>query len=188
MTKLTTIPSIVAVSPNEFREFIIYLNDHLAENGSPEVGYFQPMARNASIFPADREAAFLVGLEVPVANSGWRRAWVARTPGGKIVGHIDLRAHPDRFTGHRCLLGMGVHREHRKRGVGGALIEYAKRWAASSESLEWIDLQVLTSNLTAIDLYRKAGFQTVGEIVNMFKLDNQYLSYTTMNIHMNYSP
>ncbi|MBB4820655.1 RimJ/RimL family protein N-acetyltransferase [Pseudomonas alcaligenes] len=172
--------SINAVSPADFDAFMAYLDDHLRENGSPEVGYFQPLSRSASSYPPERKAAFRAGLEIALGEPGWRRAWVARAEDGQIAGHIDLRSHAERYATHRCLLGMGVHCAHRRRGLGALLIEQAGRWAASTALLEWIDLQVLGSNAAAIALYRRAGFIQVGEVPQMFKIDGQSFSYTTM--------
>jgi ribosomal protein S18 acetylase RimI-like enzyme len=171
--------SIDALSPVDFDEFITYLDDHLRENGSPDVGYFQPLSRSAASFPEERKAAFRAGLEIAVGEPGWRRAWVARGAEQQILGHIDLRGHAERYAAHRCLLGMGVHRDLRRQGLGTALIEHARVWAASSE-LEWLDLQVLSNNQAALALYEQAGFVRVGEVPHMFKIDGHAFSYTTM--------
>ena len=166
-----------------FADFIAYLNDHLMDNGG-EAGYFQPLPRSQSAFPAERAEPFRSGLDIAVATRGWRRAWVARSAEGRIVGHIDLRAHPEGFTGHRCLLGMGVDRGHRRTGLGGALIAHARQWAAKVARLEWMDLQVMSQNQAALSLYRRAGFETVGEIDGMFKIDGKTFSYTTMSMRL----
>lgn len=166
-----------------FTEFIVYLNDHLADNGG-EAGYFQPLPRGHSTFPAERAAQFRSGLDIAVGAQGWRRAWVARSAEGRLVGHIDLRAHLESFTGHRCLLGMGVDRHHRRAGLGAALIAHARQWAAEVARLEWMDLQVMSQNRAALALYRRAGFETVGEIEEMFKIDGKAFSYTTMSMRL----
>jgi ribosomal protein S18 acetylase RimI-like enzyme len=84
------------------------------------------------------------------------------------------------FAEHRCLLGMGVDRGHRKIGIGESLIEHAEEWAKASALLEWIDLQVLSSNTTAVRLYERLGFQRTGEISDMFRIDGQSFSFTSM--------
>lgn len=174
--------TISSLSPSEFDGFMAYLNEHLAENGTAEVGYFQPLSRSSSTFPTDRAATFRSGLEIPVGQQGWRRAWISRADEGQIAGHIDLRGHGERHTEHRCLLGMGVHRRWRKLGMGSRLIQHAKLWAGSTNLLEHIDLQVLSSNQAALALYRRSGFARVGEISEMFKIDGQYFAYTTMTM------
>jgi len=54
-----------------------------------------------------------------------------------IIGHIDLRAHNERLTEHRCLLGMGVDRDHRNIGLGKNLIEHADGWVKANAPFEW---------------------------------------------------
>jgi ribosomal protein S18 acetylase RimI-like enzyme len=122
-------------------------------------------------------------LQTPLSEPGWRRLWVARDRDGRIAGHIDLRAHPERLSPHRCLLGMGVERSFRQRGLGLRLIAHAARWAAEN-GLVWIDLHVLSANLPAIALYRRAGFLQTGEIPDMFRLDGQQFAYTSMALQL----
>ena len=164
----------------EFDSFMRYLNDHLSDNGTDSTGYFQPLSRTQSGFPVERAAAFRKGLEAPIGTQSWRRAWVARNSINQIVGHVDLRAYPEPYARHRCLLGLGVDRGHRKQGIGFALLEAAQSWAIKVAKLEWIDLQVLSSNQAAIYLYSQVGFTKVGEVPEMFKIDGKVFSYTTM--------
>ncbi|MDM0112245.1 GNAT family N-acetyltransferase [Variovorax sp. J22R133] len=175
-----TAPEIKELRAEEFDSFIAYLNDHLSDNGANSTGYFQPLSRAQSVFPPERAAVFRKGLEIPVGTSGWRRAWAARTSSGQIVGHVDLRAHQEQYAMHRCLLGLGVDRRYRKQGVGLLLLQAAQYWAVDVARLEWIDLQVLSANQTAIRLYAQIGFTKVGEVPDMFKFDGNAYSYTTM--------
>lgn len=173
--------SIEQLSPGEIEFFLAYLNDHLSDNGRAGTGYFQPLPRDASHFSADKADAFRSGLHIDVGAPGWRRVWVARDADGRIAGHVDLRAHAERHAAHRCLLGMGVDRAHRKAGVGGRLLAHAQRWAGESAGLAWIDLQVLSANGAAVRLYLRHGFHKTGEIADMFELDGQFFAYTGMS-------
>jgi RimJ/RimL family protein N-acetyltransferase len=182
-------PAIIEpLHANDFTDFIAYLNDHLSDNGSNGAGYFQPLPRSRSFLPADRQAAFRTGFDAAVGAKGWRRAWLARSADGQIAGHIDLRAHPDSFTDHRCLLGMGVARRHRRAGLGAALIAHARQWATDVAQLEWMDLQVLSENEAALALYRRSGFTKAGEMTDMFRIDGKSFSYTTMSMRLNSDP
>jgi YD repeat-containing protein len=172
---------IEQLTPEDFELFLAYLNDHLSDNGRDGAGYFQPLSRDDSRFTADKADAFKTGMGVDVGAPGWRRAWVARDAAGRIAGHIDLRAHAERYAAHRCLLGMGVDRGQRKAGLGGRLIAHAQSWAQQSTRLEWIDLQVLSSNTAAVNLYLRNGFQKTGEIEGMFHIDGRRFSYTGMS-------
>ncbi|UUZ57078.1 hypothetical protein LP419_20645 [Massilia sp. H-1] len=65
--------------------FFAYLNDHLSDNGVGETAKFMPIARADAGFPSDKEAAFRIGMEIPVGQPGWRRSWIALTPDGQII-------------------------------------------------------------------------------------------------------
>ena len=164
----------------QFDDFLRYLNDHLSDNGVGDTAYFQPLPRAESFFPAEKADAFVSGMAMPVGAPGWRRAWVARTQDGRIAGHIDLRAHPERLAAHRCLLGMGVDRAFRRHGLGVRLIAHAAQWAGAIPAQEWIDLQVLSVNQPAIRLYQRSGFVRTGETTDMFRIDGQPYANTSM--------
>ena len=85
------------------------------------------MPRSESRLSPDTEQSFRGGLEVPVGKPGWPRAWILLGANRQVIGHSDLRSYPDRFVAHRCQLGMGVHREHRRRGLGALLIAHAEK-------------------------------------------------------------
>ena len=171
--------SIEPVMESDWDEFFRYLNHLRRDNGLSAGSYFLPISRSESAQPYPKEDSFRVGLHVPVGAEGWRRAWVMRS-GGQIVAQVDLRAHPVPFAEHRCLLGLGVHRKHRRRGLGAALLAHAEEWAAAIPQLEWIDLEVLSANEPALRLYRRAGFAEVGKVAEMFKLDGRLFSLTRM--------
>ena len=171
---------IVTLGQADLAAFFVYMNDHLSDNGRGGTTLFQPMPRDESFFPKDREDAFRAGLSAPVGEAGWRRAWIALDREGLIAGHVDLRARPERSAAHRCLLGMGVHRAHRKQGLGERLLGTAHEWASDVPELEWIDLEVLSLNGAARALYERNAFIKTGEIPALFRLDGEDLSYTYM--------
>ncbi|HEY0489307.1 MAG TPA: GNAT family N-acetyltransferase [Telluria sp.] len=157
-----------------------YLNDHLADNGKGGTPLFQPMARSESRLPPEKEAGFITGMATPVGEPGWRRVWLALDEAGAIAGHIDLRARPERPAAHRALLGMGVHRGHRRKGLGVRLVDTALAWARDEAGIDWIDLEVLSVNRAARDLYTRTGFATIGEMPDMFRIDGEQHAYTFM--------
>ena len=170
---------IQAAGRDELPSFFAYLNDHLGDNGTDGTALFMPMGRGASFFPPDKEAAFRTGIDTPLSQSGWRRLWLALGEDGEIAGHIDLRARPEMPSAHRVLLGMGVHRAARQRGLGTRLVDTALAWA-EGEAFDWIDLEVLSVNQPARLLYARCGFTQVGEIADMFRIDGETLGYTFM--------
>lgn len=162
-----------------FDAFFDYLDEHLADNGR-DGAYFQPLSVADSRLPPAKAQAFVDGLKADVPASGWRRAWVARDASGAIVGHVDLRGHPDRFTEHRCLLGMGVRRDQRRRGLGRRLLAHAAQWAAAETALQWIDLRVLANNEAAVALYMDAGFDMLGGTKDRYVIDGRSLGEMAM--------
>jgi len=172
-------PTIRPLGSADLSAFFAYLNAHLQDNGRDGAPLFQPMSRAHPVFPADKIIAFTKGLSLAVGAPGWRRAWIATDEGG-IVGHVDLRARPDGHATHRALLGMGVRRDRRRLGLGRALLEAARDWAALQPGLDWIDLEVLSANTAALGLYRDSGFVQTGEIADMFRVDGERLDYVFM--------
>ncbi|MBF2066577.1 MAG: GNAT family N-acetyltransferase [Calothrix sp. C42_A2020_038] len=66
----------------------------------------------------------------------------------------------DQITGlrHAHLFLLYVVPEHRRRGIGKALMEYAQTWARARGDRQ-IGLQVFSNNTPALNLYKKLGFQ-----------------------------
>lgn len=160
--------------------FFAYLDDHLQDNGSGGTARFMPLARSASVFSPDKQAAFRSGMDTPLGQPGWRRGWIALADDGGIAGHIDLRARPEKPCAHRVLLGMGVHRDYRQQGLGAALLAAATAWAIGQQ-FDWIDLEVLSANAAARQLYARAGFTQTGQIDDMFRIDGESFGYTFMS-------
>ena len=156
-----------------------YLDDHLSDNGSAGTALFMPVARSAARFPPEKEAGMRNGFAIPVGQPGWRKPWIAWSADGQIAGHVDLRARREAACTHRALLGMGVHRDFRRLGLGAQLVQVACAWA-KTHAIDWIDLDVLSVNQPAIALYLRCGFTLVGEMPDMFRVDGAALGHTLM--------
>ena len=172
----------VEIAPLEqpsLQRFLKYLDAHLRDNGGDATGFFQPLPAGSGL-PSAKADAIEAGLTVPVGQPGWRRVWVALATRGRLLGHIDLRARREPFTSHRCLLGMGVHRDHRGQGLGTRMLDHAVRWAEQQPILDWVDLEVISTNEVAVRLYRRSGFIQVGRIDDLFRIEGQSLPSTEM--------
>jgi ribosomal protein S18 acetylase RimI-like enzyme len=170
MTAATQI-KIRAAGEVDLAPFFAYLDDHLRDNGANGAPLFQPLPRTQSRLPGNVRLSFIKGLVTPVGQPGWRRLWLAIDARGSIAGHIDLRGRPDPAAVHRAMLGMGVHRAYRRRGLGMRLVDTAVEWARNETGLAWIDLEVMADNVPAVELYLHAGFTMVARIADMVRVD-----------------
>jgi ribosomal protein S18 acetylase RimI-like enzyme len=166
--------------------FFVYLDDHLRDNGRDGAPLFQPLSRSQSQLPPGLKVSFVDGLSIPVGEPRWRRLWLALDARGSIAGHIDLRARPEPGARHRAMLGMGVHRTYRRRGLGARLVTTAVEWARGEAGLKWIDLEVLSENHPAVALYLRAGFTMTARIEDMLEIDgaSRDLSYMTRDLRV----
>ena len=60
---------------------------------------------------------------------------------------------------HAHIFLLYVKPEHRRRGIGRALMRYVENWAITRGDRQ-IGLQVFQSNTAAINLYHQLGYQT----------------------------
>ncbi len=90
----------------------------------------------------------------------------------EVVGWCDILRH--RFEGfeHVGVLGMGVTAIYRGRGIGKQLLA-SSVVAAAEIGITKIELEVFSSNKTAIKLYEEAGFVTEGLKKNSRILDGK---------------
>jgi ribosomal protein S18 acetylase RimI-like enzyme len=174
--------AIRSVGMDDLPLLFLYLDDHLQDNGKNGTAWFAALSHAHSRFSVDKAASYTAALAIEVGEAGWRRAWIACNRDGAVVGHVDLHARPEPSTSHRCLLGIGVHRDYRCQGLGQRLLDIALAWARAQPGLDWMDLEVLSHNEPALRLYQRAGFATIGEIADMFRIDGQSLAYTLMTL------
>src|SRR5262249_2483911 len=179
-TATNSVEVIRALVPSDLDCFFEYLDDHLVDNGKGETPLFQPQSRQAPGFTAEKVEKFRNALEVPVGAPQWRRAWAAFGPTNSILGHVDLRGHEEPYTSHRGLVGIGVHRSYRRRGLGRRLITHATTWALEETSIDWIDLHFVSGNLPVAALYESCGFHKLGEILDIFRIDGETFGHQMM--------
>lgn len=101
---------------------------------------------------------------------------------GKIVGvgNIDpKRGNRIRFN-HVCLIGVSVLRDYWRLGIASALMENLIAFATKN-SYEQIELDVVSSNESALHLYKKLGFKEAGKLTHAMKYpDGSYEDITIM--------
>jgi RimJ/RimL family protein N-acetyltransferase len=92
----------------------------------------------------------------------------------QIIGVLTMRGGARRALRHEAVLGITVARDWRGRGVGDALMAHAVDWARRSGVIRRIELQVFVSNVTAIHLYKKYGFDVEGRRRKAVFRDGKY--------------
>ncbi|MHC4478098.1 MAG: GNAT family N-acetyltransferase [Planctomycetota bacterium] len=87
-----------------------------------------------------------------------------------LVGvlHFDNGSH--RRLAHRGTLHMSVHPNHRRKGIGTALLNSLLEWAGQNTVVEKVALGVFAENQAAITLYEKAGFIEEGRRIREIKI------------------
>lgn len=100
---------------------------------------------------------------------------------GKIVGNAALFGNPRHVRRrHAASLGITVHDDWHRQGVGSALmqaaIDLADRWLQVTR----IELTVFTDNAGAIALYRKFGFEIEGTHKNFAFRNGKYVDVYAM--------
>ncbi len=93
--------------------------------------------------------------------------------GERVVGSLSIRRDLQPAIRHVATLGMLVAESHRGRGIGGALMEEALRWARRV-GIERVELTVYPHNAVAIALYRGFGFVEEGRLVRHSKKSYGY--------------
>lgn len=80
----------------------------------------------------------------------------------EIVGYIYCRFDSDdkgpMLHQEALIDGLYVKKEHRRRGIASALIQYTKKWA-KDKNVKNLYINVLEKNVDAINLYYKNGFE-----------------------------
>ncbi len=83
--------------------------------------------------------------------------------GGVIIGSAGLERYENRRA-HAGAIGMSVHQEYQRKGVGTALLEALLDLADNWYNLRRVELEVYTDNKPAVALYANYGFEIEGTL------------------------
>jgi putative acetyltransferase len=97
----------------------------------------------------------------------------------RVVGWADVFPHWAHALKHCGSLGMGVHPDYRRRGIGEALLR-ACIAKASAKGITRIELEARTDNAAAIRLYEKLGFVHEALKRNAMRFDGAYYDSVQM--------
>ena len=98
----------------------------------------------------------------------------------EIIGCAGLTVPPAMRRRHVGELGLAVHDNWQRQGVGTALltavVELADRWL----NLMRLELTVYTDNAPAIVLYKKLGFREEGRLISYAYRDGEFVDALAM--------
>lgn len=98
----------------------------------------------------------------------------------EIVGFSRCEGHTLRRSSHKVEFGVCVLKAYWGYGIGRNLLKEAVHWA-DSNAVKKITLQVLETNVKAIELYKRFGFEVEGVLRNdKFLSDGKYYSTLVM--------
>lgn len=100
---------------------------------------------------------------------------------GNVVGWCDIHSQNFPALDHGGVLGMGIIKSHRGKGIGEKLMLTTLN-AAKEKGLTRVELTVRETNTNAIALYKKVGFEVEGIQRNAICIDGVYTNHIAMAI------
>ena len=104
--------------------------------------------------------------EVSIASELTSRLsyWLVALEGEQVVGYIGSQS----VLGQSDMMNVAVHPDHRRKGIAEALILTLSR-DLQARGNQCLTLEVRVSNVSAIALYEKLNFETVGRRPNYYR-------------------
>jgi RimJ/RimL family protein N-acetyltransferase len=87
--------------------------------------------------------------------------FVAEAEDGRVIGRLSIARDQHPASRHVADVGLMVDADHRRLGIGRALLEAAVEWARDAD-VEKLELHVFPYNEAAIALYESFGFVREG--------------------------
>lgn len=104
---------------------------------------------------------------------------------GEFAGSCSFAPRSERMRlRHRCNLGISLYQESWGMGIGTALMSEILA-GAKAAGFEQAELEVVSTNMPAVGLYKKMGFETNGTVPHAMKYkDGTYADFLFMVKHL----
>lgn len=97
----------------------------------------------------------------------------------QVVALLTIQRGMYRKTRHTASLGIAVKSRHRGKGLGTVMIRRAIEWCRMND-IKKLNLEVFSSNESAIRLYEKIGFVKEGIKKDQFNIDGKFVDDVLM--------
>lgn len=98
-----------------------------------------------------------------------------------VAGYLDFRNGGLKITKHAGSLSLYILKEWRGIGIGELLLNALIEWAEKNPLIEKVTLNVFSTNIRAMNLYKKLGFIEEGRCPKDMKLeDGTYMDSVLM--------
>lgn len=129
-------------------------------------------------FRAIVDAGETYAFDTEMSDDEARATWMVPPPGatfvavddGRVVGSANANANRPGPGAHVATASFMVDPAHAGNGIGRALGEHVIAWATERGFMAMQFNAVVESNLEAVSLWRKLGFDIVGTVPRAFRL------------------
>lgn len=101
---------------------------------------------------------------------------------GVVIGMLGIDIFSRKRLSHRATLGINILKDYWGIGAGSLLMKNAVDFFNLNKELTKFELKVRSDNIQAINLYKKFGFETEGEISKYFCINDKYYSAFLMSL------
>lgn len=103
---------------------------------------------------------------------------------GKIIADASFSSVERERVKHRGEISMTVLKAYWGNGIGSKLMEKLIDFAKNEAGCEIVHLQVRSDNKRAIELYKKYGFEKIGQFKGYLKINGEYVDCDLMNLYI----
>lgn len=160
--------------PSDAAAMVAYAQALYAE-GNP----FLPCAPGEFRYTVDEERAL-----VEKASTSGNSVYLLAFAGKDLVGLANCTGGTRLANRHNAILGISVHKDHRKQGIGTAMLTWLLDWARRTHVIRRVELFVLADNEHAIHIYGKFGFKHEGTRRRALLRDGHYVDDHIMALQL----